>query len=357
MPWHPLQRDLTFYPAYCFNVSPTYNTWVKITAADVHNLYELPEHQGKPPQCQNVYFYINHPIRWVRLVGVLVAIEEFPFRWVLILDDGSGQTIELTCGRERIDQDITSDNLLPRGSATCNKMSGKTSTGRIIDLDGVGVGNVVKVKGSLGTFRGVKQIHLERLSQVQTTSEECEAWAESAAYHHDILAKPWEVSKRKQQRLRDRALGRSKINRHNAHTHKSDENAVRLQPVRIKPLHSKQKEPRVLSTVPQPELCVDPESAGRDRSRAFVQVNAHSIGLTEIRNDNGEQLEVRGENAPPRPRASSPALTKNTRNQLSHRQFERVNKDAHDGKVSKQSSTKTSQRHLRSAWRNFEAIL
>ncbi len=34
---------LTFYPAYCFPVSPTFNTWAKVTATEVHT---LQEHQG-----------------------------------------------------------------------------------------------------------------------------------------------------------------------------------------------------------------------------------------------------------------------------------------------------------------------
>lgn len=32
--------SLTFYPAYCFPLSPTYNTWARLTAADVLALRE-----------------------------------------------------------------------------------------------------------------------------------------------------------------------------------------------------------------------------------------------------------------------------------------------------------------------------
>lgn len=37
------QAPLTFYPAYCFPVSPTFNTWAKVTATEVH---ALQEHEG-----------------------------------------------------------------------------------------------------------------------------------------------------------------------------------------------------------------------------------------------------------------------------------------------------------------------
>lgn len=31
------------YPAYCFRASPTFNTWVKLTAANIHALRAEPE--------------------------------------------------------------------------------------------------------------------------------------------------------------------------------------------------------------------------------------------------------------------------------------------------------------------------
>ncbi len=36
----------TIYPAYCFPASPTYDVWVKLTAADVHALREEPGFEG-----------------------------------------------------------------------------------------------------------------------------------------------------------------------------------------------------------------------------------------------------------------------------------------------------------------------
>lgn len=39
-------RNPRLYPAYCFSKSPTYNTWVKLTARDVHNLRAEPGFEG-----------------------------------------------------------------------------------------------------------------------------------------------------------------------------------------------------------------------------------------------------------------------------------------------------------------------
>lgn len=38
----------TFYPAYCFALSPTLHTWAKLTAADVHALTTRPGFEGSP---------------------------------------------------------------------------------------------------------------------------------------------------------------------------------------------------------------------------------------------------------------------------------------------------------------------
>jgi hypothetical protein len=46
---HPYQK----YPAYCFHASPTYDTWVKLTAADVQALEPDPNFQGSEQSMLN----------------------------------------------------------------------------------------------------------------------------------------------------------------------------------------------------------------------------------------------------------------------------------------------------------------
>ena len=156
----------TFYPAYCFTLSPTHNTWAKMAAADVHALQERAGFEG-----QGIYFYLNYPIRWVRLVGVIVAVDVYPTKWIAVLDDGSGRTVEVVCGRPPAPQGsggregVVGDAVVLGGKDGVREdpRVGTTATGRTIDLAGVDVGTVVKVKGGVGTFRGEKQLALERL--------------------------------------------------------------------------------------------------------------------------------------------------------------------------------------------------
>lgn len=35
------------YPQYCLQLSPTFNTWCLMQAADVHALKTVPEYEGK----------------------------------------------------------------------------------------------------------------------------------------------------------------------------------------------------------------------------------------------------------------------------------------------------------------------
>ena len=162
---------LTFYKADYFPLSPTYNTWARLTAADVHALKAIPKFTNTHT-AEGIYFYLNHPIRWVRLVGVIVAFEAHPNRFVMILDDSSGANIEITCARAQPnnpDRTTTAD-ADDAPSEEKSDMIGKTAKGFTVDLTGVDLGTVVKVKGGIGLFRGERQMTLERLCTCLTDS-------------------------------------------------------------------------------------------------------------------------------------------------------------------------------------------
>ena len=158
---------------------------------------------------QNLYFCLNHPIKWVRLVGVIVAVDVYPTRWIFLLDDSTGASLEITCGRPVLDN----KDVVPTTPAIGTHRpldppaQGLTATSRNIDLEGVDVGTVVKVKGGIGSFRGVKQLLLERISILRSTNEEAASWAENAAFRKEVLNVPWTISKKHAERARKRAEG------------------------------------------------------------------------------------------------------------------------------------------------------
>lgn len=125
----------------------------------------------------------------------------------MVLDDSSGTTIEITCGRQKpVQSTLPPENAVV--TSTLDALTeGHTATGRNIDLRGVDIGSVVKLKGGIGQFRGEKQVLLERISIIYSTSEESAAWAENTEFRSSILSSPWVVSAKDEQRAKRKAEG------------------------------------------------------------------------------------------------------------------------------------------------------
>ncbi|PVI05147.1 hypothetical protein DM02DRAFT_651063 [Periconia macrospinosa] len=194
-----LQQPPTYrlYPAYCFRASPTYDSWVKITAADVQALRSEPDFQS-----QRIYFHLNHPIRFVRLVGAVVAIEDINTKYtVLTLDDGSGATIDLTI--VRLTPDIYNPVESPSNTviSNVNVISEPGVFHVTIDDHIVDIGTVVKAKGTISEFRGRKQVDLKRAWVVDTTNEEVQSWLETAKFKEEVLSKAWRITSAEHKRI------------------------------------------------------------------------------------------------------------------------------------------------------------
>ncbi|KAF1957072.1 hypothetical protein CC80DRAFT_491909, partial [Byssothecium circinans] len=186
----PTTQDYRIWPAYCFPKSHTYKDWVKLTAADVQALRSEPAFQS-----QHIYFHLNHPICYVRLVGVVVAIDDINLKYtVLTIDDGSGATIELKI--VRLTADIYNAAKHPSNTTVGNVdvVSALGVFEVMIGGEQVDIGTVVKAKGTISEFRGAKQIELKRAWIVRTTDEEAQAWSEMAKFKKDVLSKPWRLT-------------------------------------------------------------------------------------------------------------------------------------------------------------------
>ncbi|KAL9605886.1 MAG: hypothetical protein Q9179_000950 [Wetmoreana sp. 5 TL-2023] len=207
---NPDNGPLVFYPSYCFKLSKAFNTWARLTASEVHTLEARNGFEG-----QNLFFHLNHPIRWVRLVGVIVAFDAYPNRIVMTLDDSSGSAIELFCRKETKHASAIDTTVDAYGAIKLNgefkqsddDLTCTTNEGYKVHLKDIDIGSVVKVKGGISEFRGEKQITLERIFLVRTTNEEASAWTENAIFYRDVLSKPWVVSEREQQQAKREAEG------------------------------------------------------------------------------------------------------------------------------------------------------
>ncbi|KXG48010.1 Nucleic acid-binding, OB-fold [Penicillium griseofulvum] len=209
-------ENLVFYPAFCFKASPTHFTWVKMSAADVHRLRRSSSFVG-----QNIFFYNNHPIQFVSLVGVIVARTDFPWRTILTLDDSSGATIDIAVLKKTTPKPGTSQETPTTDpeqtewssfSLTAPTATSLTQTTHItskdrdeIDISALQPGTLVRVKGTLSTFRSQMQLLLERFWLVRDTNAEMQFLDTRLRFLVEVLSVPWVLTDEEIEKLRDDA--------------------------------------------------------------------------------------------------------------------------------------------------------
>lgn len=242
--------SVTLYPAYTFFSSPTYLKWVNLTAHEIHQSLDIREgfshswlstgfkHGRDTPQ---LVFYLNHPIQFVQIVGVVVNFEEyFEWFWLFTVDDSSGSTIDVICSKPEKKKPVQV------GQAAVEDIDEKAEQEQITSLSNqvassVQIGAVLQVKGIITLFQrnkpaelltGVgasyrhqkqeqptRQITLQRLSVVHDTNQELNLIAARTKFHREILNKAWILTPKEQHRLHRRALGEGEHERKRAKRH------------------------------------------------------------------------------------------------------------------------------------------
>ncbi len=194
-------RRYEIYPKRYFDASPTWFQWNKLTASDLQLLKEEPGFEG-----QHIYFHLNHPIRYVRLVGLVVDIVVTRGgKYVLItLDDSSGSCVEIKT-ECRIAK--PADTAVYPSNTVIDNLDVVVNLGEpsvLVDGRSLEIGSAVKVKGTIDAFRGTRQLSLARIWHVQSTSEEVKAWAETAQWRQEVLSHPWVLSREQRQEIDQR---------------------------------------------------------------------------------------------------------------------------------------------------------
>jgi len=154
-----------------------------------------------------LYHHSNHPIKWVRLTGVIVAVDEFYGRKVYTLDDSSGKCIECTCPAPLPPKSTT---LPPAVTVTKpnapQQPEGPTVTNPKVPWDEVDVGAVVKIKGGIREFRDERQVEIIKVEVLRSTDQEVKCWNEVLAFRKDILSVPWVVTREQEEKYKRRAM-------------------------------------------------------------------------------------------------------------------------------------------------------
>ncbi|KAL4958719.1 OB-fold domain-containing protein [Aspergillus stella-maris] len=225
---HPpkTQPNLPFYPAYTFNSSPTNFTWVKLSTANVHRLTRRSEF-GEP----GLFFYKNHPIRFVNVLGVIVARTDVPRRTILTIDDSSGANVDIVVLKNDAvvvpapapapASTLTGSNPNAKAkpnpkpnadaSASANSTDETTitrethltsTTHEVIDITHLTPGKTFQIKGTLSIFRGIMQINLERFFSVPSTNAEMRFLEARTRFLLDVLSHPWYLDENEIETLR-----------------------------------------------------------------------------------------------------------------------------------------------------------
>ena len=117
------------------------------------------------------------------------------------LDDGSGSIITIKITRLDAESAKTAD--CPSNTTIAN-VDILTSLGRfdvLVDKKPLDIGNVIKVKCTISTFRNVRQLELKRIWVLRSTVEEVAEWHERAKFKSEVLSEPWALSQEKLREL------------------------------------------------------------------------------------------------------------------------------------------------------------
>ncbi|OAR00115.1 hypothetical protein LLEC1_05130 [Akanthomyces lecanii] len=170
--------EAVFYPRYCFHLAPTANAWCFLRTRDLFTLQQRSGFEG-----EGLYFHRNLPVKWVRIVGVVVAIDEFGTFRAFTIDDSSGACIEAI---------ISLATPTPASDASATTAAPLGPFGQpVTPFDHIDVGSVVDVKGALTTFRDAMQLKVEKMATLRGTADEMRLWAKRSAFWKEVLEKPW----------------------------------------------------------------------------------------------------------------------------------------------------------------------
>ncbi len=161
-----------------------------------------------------MFFSLNHPVIWVRIVGVVVAIDEFDcqrgLRRVYTVDDSTGECIECSMELPKPPKPAA------QGEEATGDLSSKDATRAIATtppasttpdaLAGIDVGAVVDVKGRVKLFRDRKQINIQNMLHVVSTAQEVQFWNKIAEFRREVLGRPWTLDKRDVRRAKRQHL-------------------------------------------------------------------------------------------------------------------------------------------------------
>lgn len=171
-----------------------------------------------------LYHLDNHPIKWVRVTGVVVSTDQLPRKRIYVVDDSSGMNIECTAvapaplpvldapARPSQPKPLASLPAAPGPRAPTRPDSAREKAGHhdappsiqrpVVPWEEVEVGSVVKVKGRVSERWNTIQIEAIKVEVMRCSDHEVRCWNEVMAFKRDVLGRPWVVGKQEEEQCR-----------------------------------------------------------------------------------------------------------------------------------------------------------
>ena len=227
----------------------------------------------------------------MRLVGIVVAFDVLESRFVFVIDDSSGQTIDVTCDRPKsvqprsIEPNYAAYDIQSIMAEVPRK--GVTPSRKEVDLSGIEVGTIVKIKGHVSIWWGTKQIKLERFWLIESTNEEMNAWGETNQFLSNVLFKPWVLGEKEVLRAEKKSrLGPARRERRKATRRLQDaSNMAKATVDRERPVANNEKEPANSELIA--ERAFSRQRERQDREKAL---QARNRSLREENVETGKEL-------------------------------------------------------------------
>lgn len=200
-------------PLNLYHLSPTIQKWCALRCADIATLKTRGVYYENKP----IHHYLNHPIRYIKLIGLVASIDDFLRCRVYTIDDSSGVCIECVA-------------LLPpppppskpSSSTTTTTISTSTAnppTTQIqapsepsvnqpqIPWDTISECKIVRILGVMGTYMTMPRLQIVKMGVVESTDVERKWWDECAGLKDPsmgILGMEWVVSEEEIERWKRR---------------------------------------------------------------------------------------------------------------------------------------------------------
>lgn len=141
-------------PVQFWGLDPVFWAHVKLFVGDARKLMRYPHTAG-------AFRAHSHPLSRVEIVGCVVELVSKATREIFVVDDGTGV---IMC---------------------CRPVSaGGGAAG------GPSLGDLVRVRGSMGEFRGNREIHITDLSRVRDPNAEMLHWVQAVKLDRSVYSKP-----------------------------------------------------------------------------------------------------------------------------------------------------------------------